>query len=129
MMRFAGFWVRFLAWVLDGLIIGIPFLVLGYVFSILSGLSSIYSLIQLLSVVLVVYMEGMYGGTPGKLILGLRIEDDHGKYIGIAGALLRYVGKILSTLILGIGYLMIVWDPKKQGLHDKIAGSYVIHRS
>jgi len=71
-------------------------------------------------------MDGIKGGTPGKLILGLKIRNEKGQYIGIPIAILRYIGKILSGIILGIGYLMIAWDVKKQGLHDKIAKTFVV---
>ena len=72
-------------------------------------------------------MEGIHGGTPGKLILGLRIVNEKGKFIGIPNAILRYVSQMLSAIIFGIGYLMIAWDKKKQGLHDKIANMYVVY--
>jgi len=71
-------------------------------------------------------MDGVLGGTPGKLMLGLRIRNENGRFIGIPYAILRYLGKIVSTIIIGIGYLMIAWDKRKQGLHDKIAGTFVL---
>lgn len=37
------------------------------------------------------------------------------------------IGKFLSAIILGIGYLMVIWNPKKQALHDKIAKTYVVY--
>ena len=128
-MRYAGFWIRFLAWILDGLIIGVPVYVLGGWTYFVMGINSFFSLLQLASIALIIYMEGVYGGTPGKLILGLNVVNDKGAFIGIPSAVLRYISKILSALILGIGYLMIAWDPKKQGLHDRIAETYVLHKS
>jgi len=56
----------------------------------------------------------------------MRIVNEKGEYIGIPMAILRYIGKVLSGMILGIGYFMIGWDKKKQGLHDKIAQTYVV---
>jgi len=90
------------------------------------GMPSLIYLVSLASVILVIYLDGIKGGTPGKLILGIRIVNEKGEYIGIPMAILRYIGKILSAIILGIGYLMIAWDGKKRGLHDKIAKTYVV---
>jgi uncharacterized RDD family membrane protein YckC len=73
-------------------------------------------------------MEGVKGGGPGKLILGLRVINEQGNYIGIGGAVLRYVGKILSGITLGIGYIMVAFTQKKRGLHDMIANTYVIYK-
>ena len=66
------------------------------------------------------------GWTPGKEMLGLKVVTAEGDRIGIGRAILRYIGYFISAIPLGLGYLMIVIDSKKQGLHDKIAGTYVI---
>jgi len=125
--HYGGFWIRFLAAILDVIIIGVPAFILqvGLVFA--TGVSSLVYVIELGAIVLTVYLDGIKGGTPGKLILGLRIVNDKGNYIGIPMAILRYIGKILSAVILGIGYIMIAFTEKKQGLHDKIAKTYVIY--
>ena len=125
--HYGGFWIRFLAAILDVIIIGLPAFILqvGLVFA--TGVSSLVYVIELGAIVLTVYLDGIKGGTPGKLILGLRIVNDKGNYIGIPMAILRYIGKILSAVILGIGYIMIAFTEKKQGLHDKIAKTYVIY--
>jgi len=124
--QYQGFWKRFLAFFLDCLIIGIPstLLQIGLVWA--TGLASLSYVIALASILFIIYMEGIKGGTPGKLILDMRVVNEKGAYIGFVNALLRYFGKILSGLILGIGYFMIGWDAKKQGLHDKIAKTYVV---
>ena len=124
--QYGGFWIRFLAHLLDGLILGIPAGIISTVLVLTTGIDSLQYLVQLATVVVIVYFDGIKGGTPGKLILGYRIVNDQGNYIGIPGAILRYIGKILSAIILGIGFLMIAWDKNKQGLHDKIAKSYVV---
>ena len=79
-------------------------------------------------VVLTIYLDGNVGGTPGKLILGLRIVNEQGTTIGIPRAILRYIGKIVSGMILLIGYIMIGFTQKKQGLHDMIASTYVVYK-
>lgn len=126
--RYAGFWIRLLACILDAIIIGIPALILNLIFIFIIGIEPFQYLVQLAVTIFIIYMDGIHGGTPGKLIVGVRIVNEQGEYIGIPTAILRYIGKILSGIILGIGYLMIAWDPKKQGLHDKIAETYVIYK-
>ena len=123
---FIGFWARFGAALLDLLILGVPSLIIGGILWYATGLQSMYYLLQLAIVALTVYMDGIKGGTPGKLILNMRIVNEKGGFIGIPAAILRYIGKVLSTLILLIGLFMIGWDSRKQGLHDKIANTFVI---
>ncbi|MBU3941486.1 MAG: RDD family protein [Nanoarchaeota archaeon] len=124
--NYRGFWIRFLAYILDGFIIGIPVWVLQIGLIYATGIQSMMYLASLAGVVLIIYMDGIKGGTPGKLILGMRIVNEKGEYIGIPMAILRCIGKVLSGMILCIGYFMIGWDEKKQGLHDKIAQTYVV---
>ena len=126
--RYGGFWMRLLAAILDSFIIGIPAIIIQLAIIFITGMQSLQYVISLALVVLVVYLEGMKGGTPGKLILGMRIVNQNGDYIGIPSAILRYIGKFVSALIIGIGFLMIAWDSKKQGLHDKIAKTYVVRK-
>ncbi len=66
--------------------------------------------------------------TLGKMIAGIQIADLKGTRISFSRATLRHFGKILSALIFFIGFLMIGFTRKKQGLHDKIAGCLVIKR-
>ncbi|BAK83762.1 RDD family protein [Komagataeibacter medellinensis] len=66
--------------------------------------------------------------TPGKLLCGMRVTDLYGNRITVARAMGRYFGKYLSAFILGIGFLMVMWTQRKQGLHDILAGTCVIRR-
>ena len=125
-LEYQGFWIRFTAWLLDGLIIYIPVWIFSRILVWYTGIDSISYVINLALVVIVIYMVGTKGGTPGKLILGIKIVNEEGEYIGVPLAILRYIGKILSFILFFIGYIMIAWDAKKQGLHDKIVGSYVV---
>lgn len=82
---------------------------------------------QLLPVLVLVIGWGHYGTTPGKLLLELRVIDARtGARPGYVRAAIRYVGYIVSTLTLGIGFLWIAFDRKREGLHDKLAGTRVI---
>lgn len=124
--QYAGFWIRFSALVWDSIILGIPVAIIQFALMFITRMQSMMYLVSVGVIAFVVYMNGTKGGTPGKLILGLRIQNQKGDFIGIPIAILRYIGRIISALILGIGYLMIAWDPKKQGLHDKIAKTFVV---
>jgi uncharacterized RDD family membrane protein YckC len=64
--------------------------------------------------------------TVGKIALNLIITDEAGNRISFARASGRYFAGILNVLTLGIGYLMVIWTPKKQALHDRIAGTVVV---
>jgi len=61
--------------------------------------------------------------------MGVKITKINGSSIGIGIAILRYIGYLVSAITVFVGYLMIIWDTKKQGLHDKIAGTCVIKTS
>ena len=67
-------------------------------------------------------------GTLGKMAIGLKVTDLSGNRISFGRATGRYFGRILSGLILDIGFLMIVFTAKKQGLHDIIAGTLVVKK-
>lgn len=64
--------------------------------------------------------------TIGKRALGLKVTDENGQRISFGKATGRHFGKIISTIIILIGYLMMLWDEKKQTLHDKMAGTLVV---
>ena len=64
-----------------------------------------------------------------KMALSIRVTDTTGKKPGFAQVVLREtVGKFLSGLLLGIGYLWLVFDARRQSLHDKLAKTYVMDR-
>jgi uncharacterized RDD family membrane protein YckC len=121
-LLYAGFWLRFVAYIIDGILLGIISIILVFVTPY-----SIYS--WLMGVITLVYYIGCWtwwGQTPGKMAMGVKIVTSEGKPISLGRAIVRYFGYIVSGIILYIGYFMIGWDSKKQGLHDKIAGTYVV---
>jgi uncharacterized RDD family membrane protein YckC len=86
---------------------------------------------SLLSIVLGwIYFAGMESGsgqaTVGKKAMGLKVTDSNGHRIGFGQATGRHFGRYISAIILCIGYLMMLWDDKKQTLHDKMAGTLVV---
>jgi uncharacterized RDD family membrane protein YckC len=136
----AGFWIRAAAAIIDALISGalqgiILFLFAGLLGLLLHGFES-ESLLMLclawllggsISVVYYVYFTAYGGQTPGKMILRIKVVRTDSSSLTLGRAFYREViGKFISGIILGIGYLMIVFDPKKQGLHDRMADTYVV---
>ena len=66
--------------------------------------------------------------TVGKIALGLKVTDADGNKLDFGKALLRNLGKIVSSMILGIGYIMAGFTEKKQALHDMIASTLVVKK-
>jgi uncharacterized RDD family membrane protein YckC len=118
----AGFWQRFAAAVIDGVLIGV---VNGILFAVLKGAG--YALGVLIGIAYFTYFEGTTGQTYGKQALGIRVIDfATGGPIGFGRAFIRYIGKIVSTVAIFIGYLWMLWDPEKQCWHDKFASDVVV---
>jgi len=68
-----------------------------------------------------------YGATPGKMIADCKIVNaTTGQPISLLQAIVRYFAYLVSALPLGLGFLWIIWDKKKQGWHDKIANTVVV---
>jgi uncharacterized RDD family membrane protein YckC len=129
----AGFGIRFLAFLVDEMILGIPLLLggLAWITSLPSApsptlVSAVGSLYSLLGLLYYVYFWGARGATPGKSLLGLTVVTDSGETpIGFGRALLRLVGYAVSSFLLGLGFLLIAFSPDRRGLHDRIAGTRV----
>jgi uncharacterized RDD family membrane protein YckC len=114
--------MRFLAAIIDGVILGVGQTVIGL---IVSGNSAI----PLQFLFGAVYTIGFWisqGATPGKMVMGIRLQMEDGEPITGGAAVIRYFGYILSVITLGIGYLMIAWHGQKRGLHDLIAGTVAV---
>jgi len=116
--NYAGFWRRFAAAFIDALIIGvIPGMIFrgnGNVLSFLIGLG--YS----------VWMLSTYSATVGMMVLKIKITKETGGKLTYQDAALRYFAAILSGIALGIGYLWMIWNPKKQTWHDILAKTVVV---
>lgn len=130
-MEYAGFWRRVAAALIDGILVGI---VTGIVTAIAAEMSDDAQIVA--QIVLVVaayaYYAGMessaYQATVGKIALGIQVTDLNGNRISFLRALARNLAEILSALILLIGYIMVAFTEKKQGLHDMIAGTLVVKK-
>jgi uncharacterized RDD family membrane protein YckC len=119
----AGFWRRFGALIIDGIVLAIPSGILYAIDPILSN--TIGTLIGILYYVIL--EGGQKGQTVGKMALGIRVYDlRQGGPIGYGRAVIRYFGRILSSIPLFLGYFWMIWDKEKQCWHDKLAGSVVV---
>jgi uncharacterized RDD family membrane protein YckC len=118
---YAGFWRRFGAWFVDVLILVIPAI-------LISRIGSAGSLLVFLGEwVYFAYQESSEAqATIGKRALGIIVTDEAGNRISFGRATGRYFAKIISALIILIGFIMIAFTRKKQGLHDMIAGTLVV---
>ncbi|MBI3485879.1 RDD family protein [Candidatus Daviesbacteria bacterium] len=128
--KYAGFGVRLVAALIDGLAIGI---ISTFVNGIFGGSFRHSGVVYYVPSILInigywVWYQNYAGQTFGKRVMHLKVVDQRGKTPSMGTLFIReIIGKWVSALILGIGYLMIIWDKKKQGLHDKIASTYVIY--
>jgi len=137
-VEYAGFWVRFLAVILDSILfmmvlVSLLFLILGtQVFTDPQASSSpLATLLQLgLPMLATVLFWKYWAATPGKMLMGVMVVDARTGEIPSTGRLiLRYLGYFVSTIPLGLGYLWVAGDSRKQGFHDKIAGTLVIRKT
>jgi uncharacterized RDD family membrane protein YckC len=147
--HYAGFWKRFLAYILDQIIMSIlavviilPFLAMvgislwsqdfdpsaGFIFTLISMYFTMILLIIIGEWLYYALMESMKGATLGKMALGIIVTDMQGNRISFGRATGRYFGKIISSLTLTIGYIMAGFTQQKQALHDMIAGCLVVNK-
>jgi uncharacterized RDD family membrane protein YckC len=130
-MEYAGFWRRVAAALIDGILVGVVSWIVTLIFSGISEGAEVTAQILVL-IAAYGYYAGMesssYQATVGKIALGIQVTDLNGNRISFGRALGRNLAEILSALILGIGYIMVAFTPKKQGLHDMIAGTLVVQK-
>lgn len=132
----AGFWVRFVAVLIDSLLVSVVQGVCGFFLGLIGGEMANEELLlvgvsfmfgSVVSIAYYVFFTGYCGQTPGKMALRIKVIRTDGSDLSYGRAFLREaVGKFISALILFIGYLMAAFDAQKQGLHDRMADTYVI---
>jgi uncharacterized RDD family membrane protein YckC len=76
-----------------------------------------------------VYLHGAYGQTFGKMALRIKVVNEDGSPLDYRKAFLRWLGYFLCDLTLDIGYLWAAFDLRKQGLHDKVCKTIVVHEN
>lgn len=121
---YAGFWKRFAAYLIDYIIITAVSAILVTVTFGVAGVVLIF-----LGWLYYAFMESSkLQGTVGKMALGIKVTNMNGGRISFANATGRYFAKIISVIIILIGYIMIAFTAKKQGLHDILASTLVINK-
>ncbi len=152
---YAGFWLRFVAYIIDAIIIGIPFgaiiLILLAATGILAGVQNIhpgespgailalFGVGVIFGVIVIAFVGGWlyyawcesseWQATLGKKALGLYVTDMEGRRITFGRASGRFFAKLITGLIpLGIGYMLAGFTAKKQALHDMIASCLVMRK-
>ena len=140
-----GFWMRVVAYVIDSILLNVIFyLIFGpanYNFEPPPNVKSFADLVPLLEplikqmiisvIIQLIYyvgMNGQFGATVGKLVIGARIVRLDGSRIGFGLAFLRWLAAILSGMACGIGYLIVAFRDDKRALHDLLVGTKVIYR-
>ncbi len=151
---YGGFWIRFVAYVIDAIILGIvsgiviiPVLgALGFgAYGTMSGgemsedqMGALIGMVtgagmfmQVANIVVAwLYFALMESSgkqaTVGKMALGLKVINKDGSKLNFGQATVRYIGKIISAMIIFIGFIIAGFTEKKQALHDMIAGTYVV---
>ena len=119
----SGFWRRFGAALIDGLVIGVVRIILA----LIVGTNPAEALSLLASAAYFTYFHGTTGQTPGDAALSIRVVDvETGGRISYGRALARWAMSIVSYIALLIGFLWMIWDSEKQTWHDKVARTYVV---
>lgn len=153
---YAGFWRRVLAYIVDAIVIGIASGVVNFALTMILGLLGLavdpntldpndpaaqktlmIVGVAMIGIILPISIVGQWlyfalmesssnQGTLGKMALQLKVTGLDGNRITFGRATGRYFAKYISALVLLIGFIMVGLSARKQGLHDKIAGSLVI---
>ena len=140
---YGGFWWRVLSYLIDAIILSIGYFLVAIVFSFnwlflgddykywaAVGITSVFAYTVLTFIAPWLYFALMesskFQGTLGKWALKMIVVDEEGKQITFARATGRYFAKILSSLTLGIGYIMVAFTERKQGLHDILARTIIL---
>ena len=152
MVEYAGFWRRFLALLIDSLVLSIGlstvFFVLGIFMVLTLGVGAIGSdetvtdiavviniMLSFIGFIIAFIVQWLYfaimessskQATLGKMAIGIKVTDLDGNRISFGRATGRYFAKILSAMIFYIGFFMAGWTKEKQALHDMIAGTLVV---
>ena len=136
MKDYGGFWIRVGAFFIDSAVMLIPVLMIRFLtFATASSFTEDLRVIEFFDAIncltvwwiySAVFESSDWQGTVGKRCCGLKVVNENGSRISLAQATGRYFAKIPSAVILGIGFIMVGFTQRKQGLHDSVAGTFVI---
>ncbi|SRR5258706_6539563 len=138
---YGGFWIRFAAFAIDAVLLTGPALIVGALQNVVGFFWGYFVPNQPEAVFWLwnsttncaiewiyyaVLWSSPWQASVGKKICGLRVVDQNGSRISFGRATGRYFAGFLSAIILGIGFIMIAWTRRRQGLHDMIAETLVV---
>ncbi|MYA51217.1 MAG: RDD family protein [Chloroflexi bacterium] len=128
-MEYAGRLHRFAAFIIDAIVISVVIVVLDALGVIDIGEPSATD--QVLEAVIsfgyYILLTAAFGATLGKMALGMRVVDESGQKAGFLKVLVREtIGKIVSAIVVFLGFIWILFDGNRQGWHDKIGGTFVV---
>ncbi len=153
-VHYAGFWIRFVGYMIDTIILMIVVSIISMIMGVITGLSVVgvgmtmgadLENLKVISAVLGGLLGGIFGliaswlyfalqyssrfqATVGMRCVGIQVVDYDYQRLSFGRATGRFFAKYLSGIILMIGYIMIAFTEKKQGLHDFIASTYVVYK-
>jgi len=131
----ADFGTRFIAWLIDyvivGVAVGIIYGIFGAALGRIRGIGGLFLFLAwLLSIVVVfgyfIFFWTKSGQTIGKQVMKIKVVTTQGQLLNYGQAALRVIGYWVSSFIFCLGFLWMLWDPDKQTWADKIAGTYVV---
>lgn len=149
---YGGFWIRLLAYIIDRIVVGIVAAPIFFIMAMPTitrlvheaeqnqdnpSPELIFSMLGAISTFIIVAFVGYWlyealltssawQGTVGKRVLRLKVTDEAGNRISFGRATGRFFAKILSQMVLWIGFIMIAFTDRKRGLHDMLAGTLVM---
>jgi uncharacterized RDD family membrane protein YckC len=138
-VNYAGFWRRAGAYLIDAVILS----AVTQILSVVTGIDGnpppnvVPTPEEILMTFIYIAIAWLYfallessskQATVGKMAIGLIVTDEDGKRVSFARATGRFFAKIISAIILLIGYLMVIWTKKRQGLHDMMARTLVLRK-
>jgi uncharacterized RDD family membrane protein YckC len=134
--EFVGFGTRLMAVLLDSVIFFVGYIALFFVtlffltFEDPEELSFAFVMFSNLAPIAVILaFWTLLGGTPGKLMMGIRIVNIHtGKNVSIFRGLWRYVSYMISSFPLFFGFFWVLWDRENKAWHDHLSGTAVVRR-
>jgi uncharacterized RDD family membrane protein YckC len=147
--RYAGFWIRVAAKIIDSLIIGIPIMIIYFGGALMFGVGigtgaatpdmatmlasmGVQALAQVLGILLggayTVFFVAKYAATPGKMALGLRVVMADGRRLSVGRAIGRYFAEMVSGIACYVGYIMVGFDDQKRALHDRMCDTRVVYK-
>lgn len=130
-VKFAGFWIRFAAFIIDALFfvaVMIPFDLIfsNEIFPEKQSIESLYASNLMALLYEIILTASVWQATIGKKILGLKVVDANFNRLTIGKSIGRFILKIPSFLVFCLGFFWVGLDKKKRGWHDIMAGTYVV---